>query len=95
MASFQTMKNGKVRASVCVKGKRDSNTFLNKQKAKSWARDREYELSKQADGIDDSTTLGDLFKRYAEEISPLKRAVIGSLSACKNFNSVMTFANAN
>lgn len=73
MASFQTMKNGKVRAYVCINGKRDSNTFPNKQKAKSWARDREYELSKQADGIDDSTTLGDLLKRYAKEISPTKK----------------------
>ena len=73
MAHYETLTDGKVRAHIFVNGKRQSKTFPNKQKAKSWAKESEYELSKRPDGIDDSVTLGDLFKRYAEEVSPAKK----------------------
>ena len=73
MAYYETLNSGKVRAHIYVDGKRQSKTFPNKRKAQSWIRESEYKLSKKADGIDDTTTLGDLFKRYAEEISPTKK----------------------
>lgn len=72
MASFENLENGRVRASVYVNGIRDSKTLSNKQKAKSWARDRESELSKQDGTIDCTKTFGDLFKRYADKISSQK-----------------------
>jgi len=72
MASFENLKNGRVRASVHVNGIRDSRTLSTLTKAKSWARDRESELSKLDGTIDCTKTFGDLFKRYADEISSQK-----------------------
>lgn len=74
MASYDTLKNGRVRVFVCVNGIRDSATLANKQKAKSWAREREYELAQQnPDKIKEEITLGELFEKYACEISPTKK----------------------
>lgn len=73
MASFKERKNGCVRASVCINSIRDTKVLPNLQKAKNWAREREVELSKMSSGVkDDSRTFGDLFTRYADEVSPKK-----------------------
>ena len=73
MASFENLENGRVRASVYINGIRDSKTLPTKQKARSWARDRESELSKLESVVDVSKTFGDLFKRYADKISSRKK----------------------
>ncbi len=86
MASFQELKSGKVRASICVNGLRDTGVFPTKQKAKSWARDREAALSKVAVGIiDDSRTIKDLFERYADEVSPQKEGAQWEIVRLKAF----------
>jgi len=60
MASFENLENDRVRASVYVNGIRYSKTLSTKQKARSWARDREPELSKLDGTIDCTKMLGDL-----------------------------------
>ena len=72
MASFKKLKNGNIRAFVCVNSLRDTKTFLSRKKAKSWASDRESELRRLGAVQDDSRTFGDMFKRYSEEVSPEK-----------------------
>ncbi len=72
MASFETLKSGSIRASICVNGIRDKKSFGTLKKAKSWARDRESELSKLEAVTDDTRTFGDMFDRYSKEVSPKK-----------------------
>lgn len=72
MATFETLKNGRIRASVFVQGIRESKTWPTTKRAKSWAREREIELSKRGAVLDDSQTFKDLFERYACEVSPSK-----------------------
>ncbi len=74
MASYETLDNGKVRAFLCVNGKRQTKTFPNKQKAKSWAREKEYKLSQPVEAINTTITVSELFDRYAKEISPTKKS---------------------
>lgn len=73
MASFKTLKSGSTRAFVCVNGIRDNKAFKSAKQAKSWARDRESELSKLEAVVDDKRTFGDMFERYAQEVSSKKR----------------------
>ena len=73
MASYETLKSGKVRVYIYVNGKRKTATLANKQKARSWAREMEVELSKQTAELAASISVADLFKRYADEISPQKK----------------------
>ncbi len=53
MASYIRLENGKVRVQLHVNGFRESKT-LPAGKAKSWAREREVELSKLSAVVDDS-----------------------------------------
>lgn len=73
MATFQKLKNGSVRAFIYVSGVRDSLTHPTMKQAKSWAYEREVELKKHKGLVTEKMTLGDLFQRYADEISPTKR----------------------
>ena len=73
MASYELLPNGKIRAYVHVNGKRQSKTLLNKRKAQSWTREKEYELSQQTETVNSKITVAQLFQRYAEEISPTKK----------------------
>jgi len=73
MASFEPLKNGRVRASVAVNGIRKSLTLPNLSKAKSWAREKEVELSGLEGVADSSLTFGDLFEVYSEKVSSTKR----------------------
>lgn len=72
MASFKNLKSGKVRVFVCVNGVRETKIFNTSKQAKSWAREREVELSKLGSLVDDKRTLKDVFERYANEVSPQK-----------------------
>jgi integrase len=73
MASIAPYSNG-FRASVCVKGTRDTKTFRTKREALAWSAARETELLEIASKPKgDVFTLGDCLRRYQREISPLKR----------------------
>lgn len=54
--------NGKIRVFVNVGGLKSSRTFPTKQKAKSWAAEKEVDLRK-SDGLDITFTLGQLFDK--------------------------------
>lgn len=73
MASYETLNNGKVRAFLCVNGKRQTKTFPNKQKARSWVREKEYKLSQPAEVVNGTITVSQLFDRYAKEVSSTKK----------------------
>ncbi len=73
MASLRKLKSGKVRAQIHINGIREDKTFPNINQARRWARDREAELGKLGDVVTDKRTLGDVFTRYAEEVTPTKR----------------------
>lgn len=73
MATFETLKSGKIKAAVCVNKVREKKTFPNITKAKSWANEREAHLRKLDAVVDDSRTVRDLFDRYANEISSNKK----------------------
>lgn len=72
MASYQKRGN-KWRVSVKVGELRDTKTCETKAKARDWANHREIELRSMQDGVSMTHTLGDVFKRYAREVSPTKR----------------------
>lgn len=72
MATFETLKNGRIRASVFVHRMRESKTCSTTKRAKSWARERETELNKRGGVLDETHTFKELFERYAEEVSPTK-----------------------
>ena len=68
------VKDGKKwRAQVCVKGKRASKSFLTKTEAKFWAADKELEIVGGRSIAASTRTVGDLFDRYADEVSPGKK----------------------
>lgn len=71
MASFRKV-NDKWLAEVRIKGKYRSKTFNTKGEAKSWAEDEERKINKSGDIIY-GKTLGDAFRRYADEESPKKK----------------------
>ena len=71
MASIR--KHGKGwQAQVAMKGIRKSRKFATKAEAKDWSARQEY-LIHEGEGQPGSGTLGDLFDRYAREVSPTKR----------------------
>lgn len=73
MASVQQHK-GKYRAQVAVKGVRKSATFRTRREAHAWAAAVEADLIAQADlAPQDKHTLGDLLRKYGDEVSPSKR----------------------
>lgn len=72
MASFRKHGSG-WRAEVCVKGRRKSRVFDTKSRARVWAEAEEKRLSGWLDPAADSKTLGDAFRKYADEVSPTKK----------------------
>lgn len=74
MASFQKLADGQVRASLYVKGKRDSKTCRNMREAKGWAITREAELQALAAGRGGEIKgVHEALDQYAREVSPTKR----------------------
>lgn len=75
MASVTRTAEDNWRAQVYYKGKRRSKTFPTKREANRWASDMEDTMhSGNSEGpAIPPTTLVELFKRYAEEVSPTKR----------------------
>ncbi|UWR73137.1 tyrosine-type recombinase/integrase [Phaeobacter inhibens] len=71
MASIRKLKSG-YRAEVARNGVRKSKVFPTKQEAKDWAARAEFEILNQ-DKVAAKLTLGELFERYAREVSPSKR----------------------
>lgn len=64
--------NGKWRAQVHKRGKRDSRLFATRQAAKDWAARREYELD-NPEKIIAEMPLSQVFIDYARDVSPTKR----------------------
>ena len=71
MASFRKHKSG-WRAFVARSGVRKSKVFATKREAQDWAAREEYKIL-HADKVAEAMPLGDLFDRYAREVSPSKR----------------------
>lgn len=71
MASFRKLKSG-YRAEVARNGIRKSKVLPTKQEAKDWAARAEYEILNH-DKVAAKLTLGEVFDRYAREVSPAKR----------------------
>ncbi|MCD9146584.1 tyrosine-type recombinase/integrase [Pseudophaeobacter flagellatus] len=71
MASIRKLKSG-YRAEIARRGIRKSKVFPTKQEAKDWAARAEYEIL-HGDKIAAKLALGELFDRYAREVSPSKR----------------------
>lgn len=71
MASFRKHNKG-WRAEVFRQGIRKSKTFPTKREAQDWAARTEFEIQ-HADKVADKTQLGDVFNRYAREVSPKKK----------------------
>jgi integrase len=71
MASFRKHNKG-WRAEVFRQGIRKSKTFPTKREAQDWAARTEFEIQ-HADKVADKTKLGDVFDRYAREVSPKKK----------------------
>lgn len=71
MASIRRYKD-RWRAEVYRLGQRRSKVFATKLEAKDWAARQEYEIL-HSDKIAAKMTLGELWERYAQEVSPGKR----------------------
>lgn len=84
MATFKKI-GTKWRAEVCVAGKRASKTLPTKAEVKSWAALKEAELGKLSQGVSTTHTLGDVFVRYADEISSLKKGAQWEIVRLKMF----------
>lgn len=93
MANFENLKNGKVRASICINGHRKSK-ILAAGKAKSWARETETEFSKLTKIEDDTRTFEDLVKRYSREISPIKGSCRSEQNRLARFETTSGKANS-
>jgi integrase len=72
MATFKKVSTG-YKVEICVKGIRKSKTLATKAEGKSWAAQMEHELNQMAGGVSTSHTLGDVFNRYASEVSETKK----------------------
>ncbi|MBT8169819.1 tyrosine-type recombinase/integrase [Falsiruegeria litorea] len=71
MASFRKHSKG-WRVEVFRQGIRKSKIFPTKREAQDWAARTEFEIQ-HADKVADKTLLGDVFDRYAREVSPKKK----------------------
>ncbi|MDP5216743.1 site-specific integrase [Ruegeria sp. 2205SS24-7] len=71
MASIRKLKTG-YRAEVARKGVRKSKVFATRRDAKEWATRVEYEIL-NGEKIASKLQLGEVFGRYAREVSPSKR----------------------
>jgi integrase len=74
MATYKKVESG-WRVEVCVNGKRKSKTMPGKAEAKAWAAEMEHQLSltPKISGTSETHTLGDIFIRYADEVSEHKK----------------------
>lgn len=72
MATYRRRGN-RIICEVSIKGRRKSKTFDSKLKAKAWAASVEHELRGLAAGVSQTHTLGDVFDRYAREVSEHKK----------------------
>lgn len=68
MATF-SKRGDKWLAEVRIKKKRASKTFITKLEARAWAVEKEREFSRDRK-IVEGKTMGDAFRKYAQEISP-------------------------
>ncbi|MFQ1700804.1 tyrosine-type recombinase/integrase [Loktanella agnita] len=72
MATFQKLTSGRWQAQVSRAGVRKSKSFVSKREAKDWAGQQEYAiLNTRPEG--ERVALGDAFRRYANEVSSMKR----------------------
>lgn len=74
MASIK-QHSGKWRAQIFKRGQRLSKSFDTKAEATAWARDKESEIEREAAFDFGHKTVGDLFRKYAEEVSVHKKGV--------------------
>jgi integrase len=76
MASITQQPNGKWRAQIFVKGRRDTQVFRTQREAKSWAVSREEEM-RRLSGVpeDEKHTLKQALERYIEEVTENKKGV--------------------
>ena len=72
MATIRKLKSKRFLAEVRKHGQNISKTFDTKVQAMRWAIEMEQTLSK--DGLVKGKTLGDVFNRYRDEISPTKKS---------------------
>lgn len=100
MASVQKTARG-YRVQVFVKGVRDSATFRTKREADAWGVSREAELLEQAVLAPDRRfTVGDMLRRYRDEVTPKKRGArweavrINMFLASEHFPASMALADA-
>lgn len=85
MAPITQHKDG-WRAQVYVRGERDSKVLRTQREAKAWASARENELRTLRDTpAADLHTVGDMLKRYADEISPSKRTGVAEVKRIQAF----------
>jgi integrase len=85
MATFRKISDS-WRAEVCVAGKRKSKSFPTKAEARSWAVIAEAALdSPEVDVASAAHTLGDIFLRYANEISEVKKGARWEIVRLKKF----------
>ncbi len=85
MATFRKV-GDRWAAEVCVNGLRKSKRFDTKMEAKSWASIKEAELGKMSDGVSDTHTFGDVFMRYANEVSETKKGAHWEIVRLKMFS---------
>lgn len=71
MASIRK-KDGKWRAEVRLKDFYKSGSFNSKQEAQAWALEQEQSYGRHGNSVN-GKTLGDAFRKYADEISPKKK----------------------
>ncbi len=87
MPTYRRQSSGKITVEICVAGIRKSKTFDTKTKAKMWAIEEESLLRKQAGGVSHTHTLGDIFDRYAEEVSNNKKGARWEIVRLNKFKS--------
>lgn len=74
---------------VCVNGIRKMKRLDTKASAKSWAAQMEVELGRMVDGVSDTHVLGDVFERYANEVSETKKGAHWEIVRLKMFARFM------
>ncbi len=78
MATIRKLKSKKFLAEVRKLGQYKSKTFTTKVQAMAWAAETEQSLS--SDILVLGKSLGDIFERYRDEITPHKKAGVQNIS---------------
>lgn len=86
MAHYRKI-DGKWVCEIVIKGKRKSKRFDSKLKAKAWAAQAEHELRSLSEGVSEHHTFGDLFDRYADEVSGSKKGAHWEIIRLKKFKT--------